>query len=102
MINGKLINIIIIIIIIIIMYLNGICHVPFDISDWMRIWNYKSQIVDVKKNIKLPANMLGAASYHNFPLLTTILPFSPTLPHTDFGHCNKQMWTVYPHILMIC
>lgn len=38
-------------------YINGICHFPFDISDWMRIQNYKSQLVDIKKKIKLPANM---------------------------------------------
>jgi len=35
----------------------------------MRIWNYKNQLVEVKKKIKLPANMLGAASYHSFAVL---------------------------------
>ena len=59
------------------MYLNGICHVPFDIStEWVS--GITKAKIEVKKNIKLPASMLGTASYHNFPLLTTILPYLAT------------------------
>ena len=60
------------------MYLNGICHVPFDVSDWMRIRNYKSQTVEVKKKPSIASQHVRCCQLSQF---STPDHHSPILPY---------------------